>query len=314
MIWTEDKISILKEYYSTKSAQYLIDNFNFDTSVKAIQKKARELGIYKNHSWNEQEDSLLREHWVTSDMETLKKVFPNRSYNSLVSRASFLGLHSLTYRQRKGDLSFLDNLNCKSAYWWGFITADGHLSPRGDLLITISERDKEYLEVLAKRLKCVLHESVSSSGYSTPVSKFITLRVGDKKFQKKWYALLKYNNPKTYNPLDLSVFYRKELLIYFLIGLIDGDGSIWISNKSETNRGSIALRLEMHPNWEAALSDLCNKVYEFYQIKFNIKRSKKGYIKAEIATKNDLLKIYSYINNCDYMPRKWNKVSAFVSQ
>lgn len=34
------------------------------------------------------------------------------------------------------------------------------------------------------------------------------------------------NTAKTYFPPDLSIFMTKENLIYFLIGFIDGDGSV----------------------------------------------------------------------------------------
>lgn len=112
----------------------------------------------------------------------------------------------------------------------------------------------------------------------------------------------------------MDIFYTKDLLIYFLIGLIDGDGSIWISNQTETNHGSISLRIEVHPNWKDRFIELFSKIEELYGIRFNIKTSNKGYVKAEIASRKDLEKLYMYIDNCDYMTRKWDKVKAFMSQ
>lgn len=57
-----------------------------------------------------------------------------------------------------------------------------------------------------------------------------------------------------------------------------------------------------------------SKVEELYNIKFNIKTSSKGYIKAETASRKDLEKLSKYIDNCDYMARKWDKVKAFMLQ
>lgn len=34
------------------------------------------------------------------------------------------------------------------------------------------------------------------------------------------------NSKKTYFPPNLNIFFKKEYLVYFLIGFIDGDGSI----------------------------------------------------------------------------------------
>lgn len=248
-------------------------------------------------------------------METLLNALPNRTYSQMMNKASTLKVVSKVQRKRQGSLSFLDTLNKKSAYWWGFIMADGHLSPRGELCICLSSKDKDYLRVLAEHLKCRMTVRIKSGGgFSTENSEFVELRIQDKKFQEKWYSILEYTNPKTYNPPKLDIFYNKELLIYFLIGLIDGDGSIWISNQTEANHGSIALRIEVHPSWENRFKELFSKIEEFYQIRFNIKTSSKGYIKAEIASRKDLEQLSKYINDCDYMARKWNTVKAFMSQ
>ena len=192
--------------------------------------------------------------------------------------------------------------------------ADGHLSPRGELCICLSGKDKDYLKVLAEHLKCKITLRIKSGGFSKENSEFVDLRIQDKKFQEKWYSILEYTNPKTYNPPKLDIFYTKDLLIYFLIGLIDGDGSIWISNQTEANHGSISLRIEVHPNWKDRFIELFSKIEELYGIRFNIKTSNKGYVKAEIASRKDLEKLYMYIDNCNYMTRKWDKVKAFMSQ
>ena len=70
----------------------------------------------------------------------------------------------------------------------------------------------------------------------------------------------------------------------------------------------------MHPSWENRFMELFSKVKEFYNIKFNIKISSKGYIKADIASRKDLETILPYLDGCDYMSRKWNKVKTFMSQ
>lgn len=311
--WTEKEIEILNTFYLDHTAQECIDEFGLNRTVKALQKKARELGIRKNIRWTKEEEELLKFHWENSDMETLLNALPNRTYSQMMQKAQILKVTSKVKRKRQGSLNFLDNLTKNSAYWWGFIMADGHLSPRGELCICLSGKDQDYLKVLANHLKCKTTLRIKSSGYSEDKTEFIDLRIQDKKFQEKWYSILEYTNPKTYNPPKLDIFYTKDLLIYFLIGFIDGDGSIWISNQSDTCHGSIALRIEVHPSWEDRFKELFSKIEEFYNIKFNIRTSSKGYIKAEIASRKDLENLSKYIDDCDYMPRKWNKVKAFMS-
>jgi hypothetical protein len=311
--WTDEEIKILHTYYLDHSAQECIDEFGLNRTPKALQKKARELGIHKNKTWTEEEIELLKYHWQYSDMETLLNALPGRTYDQMMNKAQLLKVKSQIKRKRQGSLDFLDNLTPQSAYWWGFIMADGHLSPGGVLCFCLSGKDQDYLKVLAEHLKCKTTLRIKSGGFSKENSEFIDLRIQDKKFQEKWYSILEYINPKTYNPPKLDVFYKKDLLIYFLIGLIDGDGSIWISNQTETCHGSISLRIEVHPNWHDRFVELFSKIDEFYNIKFNIRMSNKGYVKADIASRYDLEKITKYLKDCDYMHRKWDKALGFFS-
>ena len=317
MKWTKKEIEILQTYYLDHSAEECIKKFNLSRTPKALQKKARDLGINKNQEWTDKEILILKELWPTAkSKKELKQALPNHSHNSMMCKARELGIKAQINRKRIGSLDFLNTLNSKSAYWWGFIMADGCLTPKGALIITISDKDAEYLAQLQKHLSCnMLHKTVHNSGFSTN-SGFVTICVQDKQFQEDWYQKLQYVNPKTINPPRLNVFSTPELLIYFLIGLIDGEGSIWRSNQTSTNKGSLSIRIEMHPNWKRTLEELFQKIYEFYGIKFNIRMSKRGYVKAEIAGIEHVKKLYTFVKkeNCDFLDRKWHHVIEFLSQ
>lgn len=317
MKWTKKEIEILQTYYLDHSAEECIKKFNLTCTVKALQKKARELGINKNSSWTEEEIKILKQLWpIAKSKKELIDALPKHSHNSMMCKAQELGIKAKINRKRIGSLEFLNQLNSKSAYWWGFIMADGCLTPKGELCITISDKDLEYLSVLQSHLNCNLYHTFKvCSGFSTE-SGFVTIRIQDKEFQNNWYDKLNYINPKTSNPPNLNIFYTPELLIYFLIGLIDGDGSIWRSNQTSTNKGSLSIRIEMHPNWKYTLEELFQKIYEFYGIKFNIRMSKRGYVKAEIAGIEHIKKLYTFVKkeNCDFLDRKWHHVIEFLSQ
>lgn len=310
--WSETDLQILHTYYTQFSAAYCIEHFGLNHSVKAIQKKARELGLNKNKRWLKEEIELLKYHWVNSNMETLLQSIPNHSYNSMMCKAQELGIRSEIDRSRKGNFKFLDKLDSYSSYWWGFIVADGCLTNRGELIITIKNDDYSHLKKLQEKLECNLTTRIKESKWNK--NSMCEIRLQDKNFQERWYDKLNYIGKKTYNPLKLDVFYKEDLLIYFLIGLIDGDGSIWTSKKHDLDRGSISLNITAHPNWLERYQELMNKVQEFYNIHFNIKITKRGYISASIKSRKDLLELYKYVKlgKCDYLSRKWDKVEAFM--
>ena len=140
--------------------------------------------------WTNEEIELLKIHWKSSSMETLLKQFPNRNYNSLMNKAKEVGVKSEAQRKRKGSFDFLDKITTDSAFWWGFIIADGYLSPRGELSITIHNKDVKYLEILANKL------NVKLKFYK----KFTRLAMQSKIFGGKWLKIFNINSPKTYTP------------------------------------------------------------------------------------------------------------------
>lgn len=250
--------------------------------------------------WTPAEDELLKYHWKNSTMDILLNHFPNRNYNSLMTRAVVTGVKSEIRRNRKGSLDYLNVLNCNSCYWWGFIIADGHITHKGELIITLNKKDENHLSKLANHLNCKISKKLN----------FITLRIQDKKFGKYWLNKLVINSPKTYTPPDLSIFLTKENLLPFFIGLVDGDGSIWVSSKGVREWPNLAI--ELHGNWFGTLYLLSNKLKEFYNIECKVKLTKKGTSKLDINTKKDLRLLRNCIDNTEFLERKWNRLNDSV--
>jgi len=243
--------------------------------------------------WNTEEIDLLKIHWESSSMTELLNHFPNRKYTSLMLKARELGIKSKIKRKRKGSLDFLDIVNIRSSYWWGFIMADGHLTKKGELIIQLNRKDETHLNKLALLLNTktrIIKEN------------FVLLRIQDKNFGEKWLEVFNIKTPKTYTPPNLSIFYNKELLIHFFIGLIDGDGCIWESKKW------LNLRIELHSNWFTELQLISNKLKEFYNIDSKVKITKKGTSKLEINTKKDLKILKEYTKDNECLERKWSKL------
>lgn len=306
--WTNEEIEYLKANYPTNESQGCIELLKNHT-LKSISAKARRIGLKSNkfNSWSKEEDKLLIDAWKFDSMKQLLSKFPNRTYDSILQRATkFLKVKSEVNRLRKGSFKFLDNLNPKSCYWWGFIIADGHLSIKNGLYIGISINDKDHIEILANHINKNLYYRKTINSFNNKISEMCILNMGDKNFAEKWLKILNINSPKTYTPPDLSIFLNKENLIYFLIGFIDGDGCIWKS------KNWVNLRIELHINWLNTLNLLSKKIKKFYNIESKVKVTKKKTAKLEINTKKDLLIFKNYLKDIEFMTRKWSKLDLIT--
>ncbi len=152
-------------------------------------------------------------------MDTLLAVFPNRKYSSLMLKAQAIGIKSKINRKRKGSLNKLAIDNADSFYWWGFITADGSISERNELAVSLHYQDRSHLEKLANIIGIQVKDYNPTVGNS-----LCKIAIQDTTFITKWKSSVNYTGIKTYNPIDLDKYLIKDLFIYFFIGLVDGDG------------------------------------------------------------------------------------------
>lgn len=300
--WTNDEIEILNKNYPTIGAngckQLLLNR-----TLSSIKKQACSLNIKHNTKWTEEKKNLLQQMWLNSTKEQLLETFYPLTYSAIQGKAMQLKLPHNIVRQRKGSLQFLDTLdNNNSYYWWGFFLADGCISKRNEFIITISDRDKDNLQLLADKLntQIKIKKNVNTFGVCNSCS----IRIRNLQFCIKWKRILNLENKtKTYNAPDISVFCDKKYLIYLLIGLIDGDGCI---SKSRT---SICISISNHITWQQLYKELFQLIDTYYGIKFHLRIDNRGCIQANLCKKQDIIKLYNYATQCtDILHRKWNKI------
>lgn len=307
-IWTEKEIQKLKDIYPEQGIYACMEALPY-LKKEQIKAKIDALKIKSNRyqKWTKEQDDLLREAWKSYSMEDLLKAFPTRKYESLMNRARQLRIKSERDRRRLGELNFLDfeNLCKESAYWWGFIMADGHLAKNNALVIQLSREDKDFLQKLADKLKCSLHDFESINSYNGNLTQYIKLNIQDKQRLIKYREILKMENTaKTYFPPDLSIFMTEEFLLSFFIGFTDGDGCIWLTNNGTWPE----LKIELHKSWINNLTLISQKLKEFYDITAIVKISKKDTAVLSITKKECFTKLKENLNNLDYMHRKWDKI------
>lgn len=245
-------------------------------------------------------------------MDQLMIAFPSRSYNSIMLRAGKLNLRSCGARKRQnGSLEILKDFTPESFYIWGFIMADGHISDRGDVYLNQHESEYEYL---AKVYSC-LGGDVSTIKRRKMFNKLtnqelvmLQCRIGHKSVVEELRQKINLSRNKTYEPPNIEYFCRSDLLIYFLVGLIDGDGSIWFSSGSGA---SPTFQIMMHSNWVSALQQISKCLFSFYQIETLVKMSKSGY--ALLVCKNQAsMKLTYELGKIHLrMKRKWGKLDSY---
>lgn len=146
---------------------------------------------------------------------------------------------------------FEDGISNELAYFLGFFWADGTIANNGSSLVI--EIVKEDGEVLRKTFQEIFpfDESFRERPNRKPQ---MTFRVCDHKVGNLLKTLGKYpksieNHKKIYKYLNNS-----NLWIYFLRGLIDGDGNFYINEKE--NYGQFTLASSFNQDWSFLLENL----------------------------------------------------------
>lgn len=309
--WTNKEIEILKKYYPDYGIYKCMEMLPYLTKSQIKTKIVNSKDISSNNfeKWTKDETNKLIQLWPKASKNELLNAFPNRTYQKIQSRAHFLKLKCEIERNRKSNLNFLklENLNPQSAYWWGFIMADGHISKRYSLIITLSKKDKDHLQKLASKINGKLTFIKKISSFTNKESEFVNLTASDKKILTNCMTILNMKETaKTYFPPTLDVF--NEYFIYFFLGFVDGDGSIWLSKNYPQ------LKIENHISWKENFEKFANILKNKFDIKsVVVKTGKKGTAILTIANRDDIIQLSTYCQDVDFLRRKWNKILNYKS-
>ena len=211
---------------------------------------------------------------------------------------------------------------CSSAYWLGFIFADGWFDfKRYSIGVHVSEKDKEHLTELCSFINSELYKNAwVTSGFKASGSMVRTTKRNTEVFNKlvSEYGI---QPKKTYNPpLNLTSKLEQmtdDMFLSFMIGFFDGDGSL----VSVPSQNSLTMRFQNHISWEFLLTYFEYRVYKIFTY------NKNAILTRAVTTKNGnktaMLSFarYALINdicsktktlNLPVLNRKWKKVDIFL--
>ena len=147
---------------------------------------------------------------------------------------------------------FLNFKTPEAVYLMGFLWADGHLTKKG-YRISICMHSKDLKD---------LNRSLKKTGKWQIRYRKCGIIVNIEKSCKEVHQFLKLNGYKT----DADKFLKlipSDLRKYWLRGLIDGDGNIFINNKQTKYRVSVTSAID--ENWDY-LKNVCDDLYVNYRI------------------------------------------------
>ncbi len=185
----------------------------------------------------------------------------------------------------------------ESAYWFGFLMADGNFSGRR-MKIALAEKDaghlKRFVEFLGHDRMPRINNGVVQWSIQEDDVKTISEVFG-------------ISAIKTYEPPKITPYHDKDLARCFLVGFIDGDGCIGLQH----GRKTATLRIKNHISWADFLEKL--------SIKTGI-----GHLEFPQQGKYVSLSEYRHLFICDLkrfardmqlpvLDRKWDRIDESIA-
>ena len=200
------------------------------------------------------------------------------------------------------------------AYFLGYFWADGYIRNGNNLVMDIVKEDADDIEhILMKLVKFAIYER--SRPNKKPQKAFF-YHDYKKNIANKLIELGKYSYSLESHEKILK-FIPKEYINYFLRGLFDGDGCLYVSkNNSKHHCTQLYISGRYGQDW----SYLVNFIKEKYDLDFKpnlrkYKEYKSSVIRATDKTKiiNFLREIYKEDDNI-YLTRKYEKIKDLISK
>lgn len=204
------------------------------------------------------------------------------------------------------DHSFFLQDSWQLAYFCGFCLADGSLETRGSgasarITISINKQDRELLEKFCEWLSCPL------SCIKEEQNNKISLRFSDPILANclEKYGIVKNKTYAANNYLDIPEEFTKP----FLIGFIDGDGTLKFDTKKGYRFGIVGNKLTIN-----IIVRMIKSIGVEGEFKFEDPQDK-IWKRACLYRKNDICKLVEVLNpeKYFYLERKWRPFLDFLS-
>lgn len=183
--------------------------------------------------WDDSELEIIRNNYTSVRVSDMLKLLPGRTEKAIFAKANHLGING-TYGKRTYtyNLNYFSNLSTESAYWAGFIAADGCITRdsrnRTNLVFTLNKKDEGQLKLFVKSVNytgCILNidrcnaRSVKLNGAGQMANDLYN------------YYNITCAKSLTLQPPNIT---DPDLIKAFIVGYIDGDGCISVNSRGLT--------------------------------------------------------------------------------
>lgn len=201
---------------------------------------------------------------------------------------------------RKCDLSLLLTETPEAYYWIGFLLADAHFQD-GRIYLNLALKDKEQILKFGEFIKW-------TGKIINCKNAFIGMCPKHTEVVEELCEKFDIKHNKTYNPPKTILNKEKELLVYLLIGFIDGDGNI----EHQYKRKDCFIRIKVHKSWEKIMEEFCQIIeYDTKHVRIN----KQGYCELYISDSKIVTRLKKLSKNVPALKRKWDKIDeTYVSR
>lgn len=273
---------------------YLIDNQNkrlkelsveLNRTVASIKGRKKILKLTINDKWGEDELKKLKSFYSNSSKETLLKLFPTRTWSGILGMAKKLKIDRLEYYHnelKNHNLKVLLEDKKQTYYFIGLLMADGYFNGRG-IILSQTIKNSKIIDNFGEYINCnnikqyngsgdVIIQGKKTYGNNLKIINATDLNLVPKIMEKFDIIYEKNIKTKTYYPPTVLLFDKMsdKLFLSYLIGFIDGDGSI---TKEIRNGNSIIIT--SHKNWLPVLKNWSNRLEEIFKCKLSEKSLKK---------------------------------------
>lgn len=153
--------------------------------------------------------------------------------STVARRMKKLGVSTFDY---KLDITVFDSIDTEEkAYWLGFMFADGYVSKRYTVSLTLKESDRSHVERFARFFNIrKIHIGKGTAKLNNKEYKYCRWSIQNKHLHDTLCSLGCVQNKSLILKFPKKEIFKDQKLIYdFIRGYVDGDGCLWL-NKQDT--------------------------------------------------------------------------------